>query len=211
MTIIGLNGSPRLNGNTAAMLDAALEGAASRGTHTRRVNLFDLDYSGCVSCFSCKRLGGKSFTRCALQDDLSPLLNDILCADGLVLACPVYFSDVPGCVRSLLERLCFPGFLYARDGRIAYTRRIPVGLILTMNNPDPATYQNLITQLEGLMSYMLGPVQTVTASDTLQYDDYSLYASEKFDFRAKLQRHQAVFPQECRRARDMGASLISPC
>lgn len=59
--ILAFNGSPRLKGNTAAMLQAALDGAASQGVETRLIHLYPLKAKGCVSCFSCKRKGGAAW------------------------------------------------------------------------------------------------------------------------------------------------------
>jgi multimeric flavodoxin WrbA len=60
MKIIAINGSPRKDWNTGALLKSALEGAASEGAQTEIINLYDLSYKGCISCFACKLAGGKS-------------------------------------------------------------------------------------------------------------------------------------------------------
>ncbi len=60
MRIIALNGSPRKRGNTATLLEHALKGAASAGAKTRLVHLARLKYTGCVSCFACKRRGARA-------------------------------------------------------------------------------------------------------------------------------------------------------
>ena len=57
MKVIGINGSPRRNWNTATLVRDALEGAAEMGAETELYNLYDLDFKGCTSCFSCKRIG----------------------------------------------------------------------------------------------------------------------------------------------------------
>lgn len=55
MKLFAINGSPRKNGNTVTLLDQALKGAQSQGVQTQRIDLYDLNYKGCVSCFYCKR------------------------------------------------------------------------------------------------------------------------------------------------------------
>ena len=114
MKIIGINGSPRKNGNSAAMLEAALAGAGEQRAETERIDLFDLDYSGCHSCFACKRLGGESYGRCAQRDALTEVLDKVLDADALILSAPLYFGEMPGAVRNFLERLWFPAQQYAK-------------------------------------------------------------------------------------------------
>ena len=56
MKILAFNGSPRLKGNTATMLDSAISGAREDGADVELFNLYKMQFSGCVSCFSCKRL-----------------------------------------------------------------------------------------------------------------------------------------------------------
>ena len=60
MKILAVNGSPRKNWNTATLLGKALEGATSQGAETEFDHLYDLNFKGCQSCFSCKTMGGKS-------------------------------------------------------------------------------------------------------------------------------------------------------
>ena len=74
MKIFAVNGSPRKKGNTATVLEHFLEGARSAGADTELIHLYDLQASGCRSCFACKLRGGASYGHCALKDDLSPVL-----------------------------------------------------------------------------------------------------------------------------------------
>ena len=70
MKIMAFNGSPRKAWNTATLLGKALEGAASKGAETELVHLYDLSFKGCISCFACKLKGGRSYGKCAVEDDL---------------------------------------------------------------------------------------------------------------------------------------------
>ena len=144
MNVIAINGSPRKKGNSAAMLEAAVKGAVENGASVERIDLFDLNYKGCVSCFGCKLLGGPSFGKCAQRDELTPVLDKILAADVVLLATPLYFGEVPGAVRNLFERIWFPGQKYAKNYRSAYPRRVKVGLMYTMNVPVESMYQSVI-------------------------------------------------------------------
>ena len=209
MKIIGICGSPRPNGNTAEMLEAALKGAVENGGEVERINLFDLQYSGCQSCFACKKLGGESFGKCALRDALTPVLEKVLAADAVIIASPLYFGETPGAVRNFLERLWFPGQKYARNYASAYSKRVKVGLIYTMNLPDERMYGDVIKRHQQNCMLLLGKTEVVTAVDTMQFDDYSLYASEMFDGAAKKLRRETVFPQDCAKAYEMGKRLAS--
>ena len=112
MKVLAINGSPRKTWNTATLLKKSLEGAASRGAETELVHLYDLNFSGCVSCFACKTTGGESYGRCAVKDDLAPILKKIPETDVLILGSPIYFGSVTGEMQSFLERLQFPFLTY---------------------------------------------------------------------------------------------------
>ena len=85
-SVIAFNGSPRKNWNTAKLLEKALEGASSEGAETELFHLYDINFKGCTSCFACKVRGGKSYGRCAVKDELTPLLKRIEDkADAIIL------------------------------------------------------------------------------------------------------------------------------
>ena len=54
-----INGGPRKDGTTARILAAALEGAKEAGAETKMINLYDLDFSGCIGC-AARCLRGKA-------------------------------------------------------------------------------------------------------------------------------------------------------
>lgn len=205
--IICINGSPRRAGNCAKLLVNAMKGAEEAGAGTVRYDLVGMRYFGCISCYACKELGGRSFGRCAVKDSLTGLLDEILEADGLIISMPVYFGDVPGMVRSLLERLWFPGYTYSKDGSGAYKKRVPSLLLYTMNVPDTAYYNSLYNQHADTFGRIVGPSRHFAVPDTLQFPDYSAYASEVFDAAAKQKRHNEEFPRECRKAHALGKEL----
>ena len=208
MKVIGFNGSPRKNWNSAQMLESALEGAAAAGAETKLIHLADLSFSGCRSCFACKRLGGSSFGRCAVKDELSGLLTEALEADAIVISAPVYFGDVPGMVRNLFERLWFPGLMYRKDGACAYTKKVKVGLIYTMNCPDEHFYDALTGSHRNTFSRFFGETQVLCAVETLQFDDYDLYVGDMFDVPRRKEKHEKEFPEDRRRAFLMGQAMV---
>lgn len=63
MKVYAINGSPRKNKNTATLLQKALDGvkeaAKDKEIETEIINLYDYNYTGCKSCFACKRLEAK--------------------------------------------------------------------------------------------------------------------------------------------------------
>ncbi len=100
MKIVCLLGSPRSKGNSVAVAERFLGEAESLGADIRTYTLNRLKFRGCQACMACK---GK-FDHCALDDDLSPVLEEIHAADILVLATPVYFADVSSQMKMFLDR-----------------------------------------------------------------------------------------------------------
>lgn len=209
MTVVGINGSPRKNGNTAQMLDRALDGAMENGAKAERIDLFDLSFTGCKSCFACKLKSGGTHGHCALKDELSPVLDRVLAADALIAASPVYFGDVTGLMRCFFERLWFPSLMYSPDGKTAFDKHLRVGLIYTMNVEDPIAYGygRLFEQNEDMFGLYIGKAETLFAADTIQFSDYSKYHSDIFDPEHKLEVHNTRFPQELNRAFELGKKL----
>ena len=69
------NASPRKGWNTHKMLEAAKAGAEEAGAVTELVNLYDIKFPGCKSCFACKLKNAKTNGVCAIRDDLRPILE----------------------------------------------------------------------------------------------------------------------------------------
>jgi multimeric flavodoxin WrbA len=214
MKVIAINGSPRKKWNTAMLLEKALEGAASQGAETELVHLYDLTYQGCISCFTCKKKGGKSYGRCAVVDALTPLYARIREVDGLILGSPIYFGDMTGQMRAFLERLVFPYLVYSNDPQTLFPRRITVALIYTMGAPEEMArqvgYDRLFSLNEMFMQRTFGPTQSLMSYDTLQFDDYSKYVAPRFDPKAKAERRRTVFQEDCGKAFELGARLAKP-
>lgn len=214
MKVIAVNGSPRKDWNTAAMLRQALQGSADRGAITELIHLYELDYRGCSSCFACKTRGGPSYGRCALQDDLAPVLQRIEKAGALILGSPIYFGQVSGGMRSFLERLLFSYLRYSRSERSLFPGKMDTAWIYTMNCPESSLkdtgYDRVFAENERLLKMIFGgSCYTLTSHETLQFTDYSKVDADMFDPAERKARHERIFPRDCARAYDLGARLAS--
>ena len=212
MQAIGINGSPRKSWNTAILLRKALAGAKSKGAKTEFVHLYDLSYKGCISCFSCKKIGGRSYGRCAVKDELTPVLKRIAEAQVLILGSPLYFHTESGEMRSFMDRLLFPYVTYTPERACIFPGETRTALIYTMNVSEEnmaAYHQDVsVAASRGVMTRVFGNCEALLSTDTLQFSDYSKYVSTLFDPVAKARRHEEVFPRDCERAYEMGARLV---
>jgi len=211
MRALAINGSPRKKWNTATLLESALEGCQAGGAKTEMVHLYSYTYRGCTSCFACKKIGGKSYGRCAMRDKLSPILDRAVRADVLLLGSPLYFHTETGEMRSFMERLLFPNLAYTPDRASLFPGKIPTALVYTMNATEeqmPTYHQDAsVAASQGSMARVFGSCEVLLSTDTYQFKDYSKYVSTAWDPEAKARRRKDVFPQDCERAYELGARL----
>jgi multimeric flavodoxin WrbA len=213
MKLIAFNGGPRKHWNTAALLEKVLEGAESQGAQTELIHLYDLDFKGCISCFNCKLKNGKSYGHCAVDDDLKPIFKKVEEADALVFGSPIYLSAATGVMRSFLERLVFQYLVYDGKHSSLLNKRLPSVFFYTMGMPESSMkkmgYPEQLGLTQTLLSRVIGESVALYVTDTLQFDDYSKYVSSAFDPVEKAKRHDGVFPEDCKKAFDMGVKLLS--
>lgn len=100
--IVVLNGSPRKNGNTSALVQAFTEGAQSAGHTVTEFFLDKMDIHGCKGCF-----GGHSSRECPYVqwDDMAQIYPAVKESDVVVLATPLYYWNMSGQLRTAVDRL----------------------------------------------------------------------------------------------------------
>ena len=194
-TIMIIDGGPRKNFNTASMLQKFAEGASSVSDQieVKTVRLYDLDYKGCMSCMACK-------------DALTPILEEIAQADGLVLGSPIYFGDVTGQMRTFLERLAFPWLSY-NDYSLTAPKRMPVVLVETMNGTPERNNSNGYGSMEHCIAGALGEPERLIAYNTYQVKVYSRYELAGFSEEAKRQYRDEHWEEDLQRAFEAGKRM----
>ena len=134
-------GSPRKDGNSAALLDAFCQGAARTDAQISTYYLDELNYRGCRNLFRCKT----DLEHCGQTDDLTPLLEQILHADIVVLASPIYFTDISGQMKLCLDR--WFSFFKPDYPTRSDKSRLPAGkqivLLQTQGEPE-ANYRDIV-------------------------------------------------------------------
>ncbi len=205
--IIVVNAGPRKGWNTDALLAEAAKGAASAGAEVVRFDLFRLEkYTGCISCFGCKR--EKNAGHCICRDGLTKVLDAIRESDGLIIGSPNYLSEMTASFRALYERLIFQNLTYNRENPCCNQHPIPVLLIMTSNAPDNM-YLGMMRNCQQVLARFVGPTEIFVSGDTLQLKDYTKtdWPWTLFDPEAKQLRHETVFPQHCQQVFALGAAL----
>lgn len=100
--IVVLNGSPRMKGNTAALIREFTEGAEEAGHQVVRFDLQKMDIHPCLGCYQ----GGKDpESPCVQKDGMLDIYPHYKQADVVVLASPLYYWTVSGQLKCAFDRL----------------------------------------------------------------------------------------------------------
>ena len=102
MNILVLNGSPRKEGNTAAMVDAFAAGAREAGHQVDIVPVCQKKIAGCLACEYCHTKGNG---KCVQQDDMQQVYPLLEQAQMIVLASPVYYHSFTGQLQCAINRI----------------------------------------------------------------------------------------------------------
>lgn len=105
MNVLGVNGSGRRGGNTAALVEAFLGGAAEAGCRTECFELADWEIRGCTACKRCKQTH-----RCVIGDDMQQFYDAAPETDVLLLASPIYLDHITAQLMAFVQRTyCYLG------------------------------------------------------------------------------------------------------
>ena len=112
MKVLGINGSPRKDGNTAIMIRTALDELEKAGVETELYQFSGKTIHGCKACMKCFQNKDK---KCAFDDDdFNQCLEKMINADGIILGSPTYFTDVTSEMKGLIDRAGFVSFANGR-------------------------------------------------------------------------------------------------
>ena len=98
--VIVLSTSLRRGSNSDMLADRFVEGALSAGNDVEKVSLVGKDIQFCRGCFACQKLG-----RCVIKDDVNDIMAKVLEADVLCWATPIYYYEMSGQMKTLIDRL----------------------------------------------------------------------------------------------------------
>ncbi|MBI2869323.1 MAG: flavodoxin family protein [Chloroflexi bacterium] len=99
MDVLGVMGSPRLKSNTHLLLVEALKGAAGRGAATKTMLVDKLNIAPCKEYYACLNDGN-----CIIRDDMDPVYGQLMAADAIIIAAPIFFYALPAQLKALIDR-----------------------------------------------------------------------------------------------------------
>jgi len=114
MKVLGINGSPRKDGNTLIMVKTVLGELEKNGIETELLQFSGKKIHGCKACMKCFE---NKDNKCAFDDDFNGCFAKMLEVDGIILGSPTYFTDVTAEMKGLIDRAGFVSFANGRPFR----------------------------------------------------------------------------------------------
>jgi len=99
-SVLIVKGSPRINGNSAALAEQILAGTKQAGAEVDVIHLADMDIKPCDACDVCK----ENYAGCIVEDDMQALYPKITGADVIVLAFPIYWFTINAQMKLFIDR-----------------------------------------------------------------------------------------------------------
>jgi len=143
LKVIAINGSARKDGNTAILINFALQELEREGIKTEMVQLAGERIRGCTACMKCFEHRDQ---RCVIDDDcVNDCIQKMVEADGIILGSPVYFSDVTSEMKALIDRV---GFVSMANGEL-FRRKVGAAAIAVRRTGAIHTADTLLHFLLG--------------------------------------------------------------
>ncbi len=159
MKILVLTGSCR-NGNSSRLADAFIDGAKEAGHDVKRVDCAKMKVGGCMGCMYCFGHDGE----CCQKDDFAGLRNDLIEADAIVFASPVYYFGLSAQIKAVIDRF------FAIDAKLHVSKKS--ALLLSLGDTDAKTAEPSVGMYKGIAGYLgWTDVGTVIAYGCMNPDD----------------------------------------
>ena len=98
--VIVISTSLRPGSNSDILADKFIEGAKAAGHEVEKISLVGKNIQFCKGCLACQKLG-----RCVINDDVNDIMAQVLKADVVVWATPIYYYEMSGQMKTLIDRM----------------------------------------------------------------------------------------------------------
>lgn len=99
--VLIISSSPRKGGNSDILCDRFMEGAKESGNEVVKIRLSEKNIHYCSGCGYCN-----SKKQCSQKDEMQQLYENLIWADVIVLATPVYFYSMCAQLKTFIDRCC---------------------------------------------------------------------------------------------------------
>ena len=98
--VIVISTSLRAGSNSDMLADQFIAGAIAAGNDVQKISLADKQLAFCKGCLACQKLG-----KCVIDDDANIIMRQVLNADVVCWATPIYYYEMSGQMKVLIDRL----------------------------------------------------------------------------------------------------------
>ncbi|MEA1986003.1 MAG: flavodoxin family protein [Candidatus Marinimicrobia bacterium] len=123
MKVVGINGSPRENGNTKILINEVFSELQKEGIKTELINFAGKKIEGCKACKQCFKNKDKSCIN--NSDDFNEIFQKTIDADGLIIGSPTYFANVTAEIKAFIDRA---GYVSMANGHL-YKRKVATAVV----------------------------------------------------------------------------------
>ena len=134
--VVVLSTSLRTNSNSELLAKSFVEGAKEAGNEVEYISLKNKDIRFCIGCLACQKTG-----HCVIKDDVADIMNSVLEANVVVWATPIYYYEMSGQMKTLIDRL---NPMYSKDYKFR-----DVYLLATAAEEGDEVFEKVITGLNG--------------------------------------------------------------
>ncbi|WP_295097074.1 flavodoxin family protein [uncultured Catenibacterium sp.] len=134
--VVVLSTSLRTNSNSELLAKSFVEGAKEAGNEVEYISLKNKDIRFCIGCLACQTIG-----HCVIKDDVADIMNSVLEADVVVWATPIYYYEMSGQMKTLIDRL---NPMYSKDYKFR-----DIYLLATAAEEGDEVFEKAITGLNG--------------------------------------------------------------
>lgn len=134
--VVVLSTSLRTNSNSESLAKSFVDGAKDSGNEVKYISLKNKDIRFCIGCLACKKTG-----HCVIKDDVADIMNSVLEANVVVWATPIYYYEMSGQMKTLIDRL---NPMYSKDYKFR-----DVYLLATAAEEGDEVFEKVITGLNG--------------------------------------------------------------
>ncbi len=169
MNVIGINSSPRKNGNTDILVRKILEGAQEKNVEIKYYNLNEMLIKGCQGCYHCR-----SKKACKIKDDMSVLLKEIFDAEAIILGSPVYMFQMNAQAKMFIDRL-LP--VLNADFTSRFKKRKNMVLAYTQGNPDKQIFSGYFKATADMLGFLgFNVIKIISATGLMKPGDINSQA-----------------------------------
>lgn len=128
--VIVISTSLRAGSNSDMLADRLIEGAKDAGCEVKKIALIGKTIQFCKGCLACQQMG-----KCVINDDVNEVMAQVLEADVVVWATPIYYYEMSGQMKTLIDRM---NAMFVKDYRFRDVYLLTTAAESDSNTPQRA-------------------------------------------------------------------------